>query len=482
MKPTRPFVLHALVAACLAASALDAGAAAPAAATRAACALKPAGGDVPSQSADALSVTLDAAHPAGLANWDVRWWNKHRVWITLSAENRADAPAHLLPQMLLDARADGSAATVLVGPPLTLEPHARVTDRLSIYVSDDAKTLGVRLLGATLAGSVAGSFAFDCSDQRYDVGERALAVAPLMDEAFRVYFNGFVDPLPDPHAAYDQARLLGSGAQDGADIVWTLRALMQSVHDTHGWAVGPGEAPPARRVVATRAPESELRPDGTAVVRVHGVDTDSEVATGVWSTTLHEVVAALAARHPRGWVLDLRDLDADSPWPAFAALSTLLDGPAIGGFVNRTETQHWIADRGVARLAGGPALADVQPDAPRTAAARPARRAHRPRHAQRRRGSRGRVPRPRAHPLLRQPDRGLPDGRRHRAPAVRRQPAGRAGVARGRSHRRRPPPADRARRPAARGRARRAAAAARAGLARRGTQPPMRRVEPPPSR
>ncbi len=63
-------------------------------------------------------------------------------------------------------------------------------------------------------------------------------------------------------------------------------------------------------------------------------------------------------------MLDLRDLDADSPWPAFAALSTLLDGPAIGGFVNRSETQHWIADRGVARLAGGPALADVQPDAP----------------------------------------------------------------------------------------------------------------------
>lgn len=363
MKLPRFFVLDGLVAACLAVLALDASAAAPAPA-RAACALKPAGGDVPSQSADALSVTLDAAHPAGLANWDVRWWSKHRVWITLSAENRADAPAHLLPQMLLDARADGAAATVLVGPPLTLEPHARVTDRLSIYVPDDAKTLGVRLLGASLAGSVAGSFAFECSEQRYDVGERALAVAPLMDEAFRVYFNGFVDPLPDPRAAYDQARMLGSGSQDGADIVWTLRALMQSVHDTHGWAVGPGEAPPARRTVATRAPEYELRPDGTAVVRVHGVDTDSEVATGVWSTTLHEVVAALAARHPRGWVLDLRDLDADSPWPAFAALSTLLDGPAIGGFVNRTETQHWIADRGVARLAGGPALADVQPDAP----------------------------------------------------------------------------------------------------------------------
>ncbi len=357
MKPTRHVVLQAIAAACLALPALDADAAT--AAARAACALKPSG-DVPSQAADALSVTLDAAQPTALANWDVRWWNKHRVWITVSAENRADAPAHLLPEMLLDAHADGTAGTVLVGPPLTLAPRAHVSDRLSIYVPDDARSLGVRLLGATLAGSVAASFAVECSEARFEVGERALGIAPLMDEALRVYFNGFVDPLPDPRAAYDQARLLGSGAQDGADVVWTLRAVMQSVHDAHGWAVGPGEAPPPRRVVATRAPEFDLRPDGTAIVRLHGLDTDADNAAAAWAVALHDGVASLAARHPRGWVVDLRDHDADSPWPAFAALSALLDGPAIGGFVNRTETEHWIADRGVARLAGGPALVDVQ--------------------------------------------------------------------------------------------------------------------------
>jgi C-terminal processing protease CtpA/Prc len=41
-------------------------------------------------------------------------------------------------------------------------------------------------------------------------------------------------------------------------------------------------------------------------------------------------------------------------------MSTLLGGPAIGATVSRRETQDWISDRGVSRVAGGPALMDVQ--------------------------------------------------------------------------------------------------------------------------
>ena len=354
---TRTLVLHGLAAACLALPALEVRAAGPG---RKACDLDAASGDVVSQVANARSVTLDATTSTGLANWDVRWWNKHRVWITFSAENRADVPAHLLPQVLLDARPDGGAASVMLGPPLTLAPHAHVDDRLSIYVPDDSRTLGVRLLGAALGGSVAASFSLECSDARFEVGERALAVAPLMDEAVRTYFNGLVDSLSDARGAYNEFRKLGSGAQDGGDVIWTLRALMQAVHDTHGYAVGPGEPPPARRAVVSRASEFEMRPDGTAVVRLHGVDTDADAPATAWAVALHEGVAGLARQHPRAWIVDLRDHDAESPWPAFAGLSALLDGPAIGAFVTRAGTQPWIADRGVARVAGGPALVDVQ--------------------------------------------------------------------------------------------------------------------------
>ena len=330
-----------------------------AAPARATCTLHPAA-DVPSQATDALSASLDAAQPVALANWDVRWQQRHRLWITLSVDNRADVPAHVLPQMVLNLRADGGASSVLVGPPLTIEPHAQVIDRLSVYVPDDAKTLGVRLLGATLAGTVAASFALECSDARFDIGERSLAIAPLMDEALRTYFNGFVDPLNDPHASYDTARMLGSGAQEAGDVAWTLRGLMQAVHDTHGFAAIPGEAPPMRRAPVTRAPELELLADGIAIVRLRGLDASADAEALAWATSLHDRVSELAARHPRAWIVDLRDHDTQAPWPAFAALSSLLGGPAIGATVSRQETQDWIADRGVSRVAGGPALMDVQ--------------------------------------------------------------------------------------------------------------------------
>ena len=359
MKLKRDPVLNRIAAAAaawlLASAATGAGAA-----VRAACTPHPADGQPASQSADALSVSLDAAHPIALANWDVRRWQRHRVWITLDADNRGDAAAQVLPEMVVDARADGGASLAQFGVPLPIAAHAHATQRLALYLPDDAKTLGVRTLVAAPMQPVAVSFALECSDARFDVGQFAPAVAPLLDEALKTYFGGFVDPLSDPNAAYETVRLLASGAQDGIDVVWAMRGLMQTVHDGHGFIVGPGEPPPARRALATRAPDFELRPDGMAVVRLHALDTPSDAAALAWANTLHDGIAALASHHPRAWVVDLRDHDGDSPWPAFAALSTLLDGPSIGAFTSRRGRQEWIADRGTSRVAGGPALVDLQ--------------------------------------------------------------------------------------------------------------------------
>ena len=362
MKLKRAPVLNRLfVATCglLLASAATTAPASPAT-SRAACTPHPAGGEPASQSADALSVSLDPAHPIALANWDVRWWQRHRVWITLDATNHGDVTAQVLPQMVVDARADGGATIALFGVPLPIAPHAHATQRLAIYVPDDAKTLGVRTLVAAPMPPVAVAFTLACSDARFDVGQLNPAVAPLMDEATKAWFTGFVDPLSDLNGAFETLRLLSSGAQDSLDVVWAMRGLMQAVHDDHGFVFGPGEQVPARRVLVTRAPDFELRPDGTAIVRLHAVDTGSDAAALAWANTLHDGIAALASHHPRAWVVDLRDHDGDSPWPSFAALSTLLDGPAIGAFTSRQGRQEWIADRGVSRVAGGPALVDLQ--------------------------------------------------------------------------------------------------------------------------
>jgi len=345
------------VAAALAASAGDAAAAT---AVRSACTPSPAGGEVVSQVSDALSTHLDAAHLAAIANWDVRWWQRHRVWIALDASNGGDAVAHVLPQVVVDAQASGGVAQSLVGLPMTVAPHAHATQRLSIYVPDDARTLGVRTLLAAPAQPVAVAFALECSESRFDTGEFSPAAAPLVDEALRTYFGQFIDPLADPKAALEMARALSSGVQDGNDVAWVLRGLMQFVHDEHGYVLAPGEPVPVRRVLATRAPEFELRTDGVAIVRLHAVDTTSDGVALAWAGALHDGIASLAAQHPRAWIVDLRDHDADAPWPALAALSALLDGPAVGAFVNRQGQQGWIADRGSARIAGGPALVDLQ--------------------------------------------------------------------------------------------------------------------------
>jgi len=334
--------------------------AAASAASRSPCSLHPASGDVVSQSADALSMRLDAAKPIALANWDVRWWQRHRVWITLVATNAGDAAAHVLPRMVIDARADGGSGLSQFGMPLALAPHALAVEHLSIYVPDDAKTLGVRMSGAALVDAVSVSLSLECSDSRFDIGETAPAAGVVLDEALRLYFGGFIDPLPDPRLAFETVRKLASGAQHGSDVVWAMRGLMQGLGDNHGFAVGAGEPLPVRRTLAAHAPEFDMRPDGTAVVRLHAAATASDAEALAWATTLHEGIATLAARHPRAWIVDLRDFDGDSPWPAFAALATLLDGPAVGAFVSRHDTEPWIVDRGVARVAGGPALVDLQ--------------------------------------------------------------------------------------------------------------------------
>ena len=97
---------------------------------------------------------------------------------------------------------------------------------------------------ATPAQPVAVSFALDCSDSRYDPGEFAPAVAPLLDEAIKTYFSGLVDPLSDPNAAVDIARRLSSGAQEPADVAWTMRGRSAEIPSHRGESQGSSSTKP----------------------------------------------------------------------------------------------------------------------------------------------------------------------------------------------------------------------------------------------
>ncbi len=177
----------ALVINCLAAAAMSIAGPAVSAAARGPC-------ELPAASAAGGASPDDATHASLLANWDVRGWQRHRIWITLQADNRGDAEARVLPLMALAARADAGATTWLAGLPMTLAPHARATQRMTVYVPEDTKTLGLRLVPAAPtpapAPDVAAAFALECSDARFDPGQVAAAVAPLLQEALSTWFDG----------------------------------------------------------------------------------------------------------------------------------------------------------------------------------------------------------------------------------------------------------------------------------------------------
>ena len=325
---------------------------APAAPVSAPCVLHAAEG---AASADA-PLALSAAQPAALASWDVHSWQRHRVWITLTLKNGDDAPAVVASQLMLDG------TVPLSGRPVTLAPHASASERLSIWLPDDARTLGVgAALYATAAGSaVSVAFAHDCSDARFDAGTLTVRAATDLREAVTLYLDAVADAVPDPRGAADIARRLGSGAQDATDVAWAVRGMMRALHDESGFIAAPGESVPAPTPRVARAPTFDWLADGIAVVHLHGGDGVSADAGRTLAAAVHDGVAALGARHPLGWIVDLRGNGGDDPWPSLAGLSTLLAGPTVGATVGRAGRQDWIVDRGAVRLAGESAMIDLQ--------------------------------------------------------------------------------------------------------------------------
>jgi carboxyl-terminal processing protease len=345
------------IASCAALVALAPLVARAAAPVREPCAPEATGIDAASKTG--VRIGLGPAHPTGVANWDIHRWQRHRVWITLTAANDGDTPAALLPQVLLDARPDGGAAARLTGRLVVVAPHATGSERLSVWVPEDAKTLSVHI-GEGGGATVSVSFVHECSSARFDAGVMAVPAAVLLKEAMDLYLEVHADPVANPREAADTALHLASGAQDGADVAWALRGMMQSLRDEHGFVVGPGEPLPAPLPQAAREPSFEWLPEGIAVVHLHGGDALSADAALALAAAVHDGISERAARRPRGWIVDLRGNGGDSPWPSLAGLSSLLGGPLVGASVAQSGREAWIVDRGAARIAGGPVRVDLQ--------------------------------------------------------------------------------------------------------------------------
>jgi len=317
--------------------------------------------DMPSDTPDGRAISFDSRKPVGLVDWSVRWHQRQRLWITITAANRGDAPATLRTELATDLQPDGARALTLLAPPRVVGPHTSATQRLALYVPADAKSLAVLLRAAEPGASVAATLAVECSDHRFDPGEMAPAAAALLDEALRAYVTDVADPLPNVGRVVDSARLQASGAQDATDVAWAMRYLMNSLGDGTSYMLAPGEAPPAPAVPSpARAPEIALRDDGIATLRLPTVGADTPEAQAAFAARLRDAVAAALARRPRGWIIDLREDGGGDMWAPLAALGSLLQGPMVGAFVGHEGRQEWLVERGSARVAGAKPDVDLQ--------------------------------------------------------------------------------------------------------------------------
>src|SRR4051812_12136788 len=70
--------------------------------------------DMPSDTPDGRALAFDARKPVGLVDWSVRWHQRQRLWITITATNRGDAPATLRTEFATDLQADGARVLTLL--------------------------------------------------------------------------------------------------------------------------------------------------------------------------------------------------------------------------------------------------------------------------------------------------------------------------------------------------------------------------------
>jgi hypothetical protein len=330
------------------------------AAERAPCTLSPVTDDMPADSADGKSLSLDVRKPVAFVNWSVRWHQRQRLWITLAVTNRGETPAAVRAEFATDLQPDGGRSSGLAAPAQLLAPHASATQRLALYVPEDAKTAAVLLHNVGPVATVTATVELECSDKRFDPGQMRTGAAALLDEALKLYSTGLADPIPNPQLALQTVRVQASGAQDATDVAWAMRYLMASLHDTHSTIRPPGEAaPPPPAAPPAAVPTLEWH-DDIAVLRLPGTGSGAAADRQADASRLHELVAAASARRPQGWVVDLRQNGGGDLWTALAGLGALLQGPAVGAFVGHESHEEWIVERGAARRAGGEAVVDLQ--------------------------------------------------------------------------------------------------------------------------
>ena len=187
----------------------------------------------------------------------------------------------------------------------------------------------------------------------------------LLDELVALYLDKAVHPPADPARFRAMAQSLATGARTADDVFGAMRLTMQEAGDWHSYIVPlSGRAAFYGRLAPT-PPRVELRADGVAIVALSQVAFDHDIAASTaYARDLHAAIARVQARHPHGWIVDLRGDGGGDMWSMLAGLSALVDGPRVGAFVSREGTVAWLVSDGQSGTSRYPVEASIGPRDP----------------------------------------------------------------------------------------------------------------------
>ncbi len=301
----------------------------------------------------ALQVEFDAAPLHG-----------RRVWIVVVGHNEQATPLRVPLAMTFDRQPDGSSTLLRQPDTLFAAPHTDGGALLSAWVVPGAHRISVRAMPAADADMSGVTLRLQCSDEPVADGTPSTQ-QPLLDEALKLYFDNVAHPPADPARLRAFAQSWATGAKVPADIVWALRSMLAMAHDFHSYVVPAWARARFFDMLAPTPPRVELRNDGVALVALSqaGFDNDQAAATA-YARDLHAAIARVQARHPRGWIVDLRGDGGGDMWPMLAGLSGLVDGPRVGAFVSSEGTETWLVPDGRSGTNLFPVLTDIGPHEP----------------------------------------------------------------------------------------------------------------------
>lgn len=117
--------------------------------------------------------------------------------------------------------------------------------------------------------------------------------------------------------------------------------------DHHSYIVPAADRGAFYDMLAPTPPVVKLRDDGIGLIAVSQVAFDNdEDARRAYARDLYRAVARVAARRPKGWIVDLRGFGGGDMWTTLAGLSALVDGPLVGEFASREGRMPWLVSPG----------------------------------------------------------------------------------------------------------------------------------------